>query len=263
VLGFLLGYAMEKTVLENPLVVASGLSKVFPDRKGKKIIAVDGIDFECRGGRIFGLLGPNGAGKTTTLRMLSTILRPSGGTATICGFDVGDQPEEVRSRIGFLTGTTGLYGRLTPREMVTYYARLNGMRDAETRTRVAELFDLLDMNEFADRKNDNLSTGMKQRVSLARSIVHDPPVMIFDEPTAGLDILSSRAIIAFINTCKDEGKCVIFSTHILHEAQRLCDEVAIIHKGKLLAQGPIEELQQQSGREDLEDIFIDLVEEKS
>jgi sodium transport system ATP-binding protein len=244
------------------MVIATKLSKVFSDGKNKQIVAVDGIDFECQGGRIFGLLGPNGAGKTTTLRMLSTILRPSDGTATICGFDIRNQPEEVRSRIGFLTGTTGLYGRLTPREMVTYYARLNGMRDAETKTRVAELFDLLDMNEFADRKNDKLSTGMKQRVSLARSIVHDPPVMIFDEPTAGLDILSSRSIISFINTCRDQGKCVIFSTHILHEAQRLCDEVAIIHKGKLLTQGSIEALQETSGQRDLEDIFIDLVEEK-
>jgi sodium transport system ATP-binding protein len=254
---------MDKTNFENPLVQATRLSKVFPDGKDKKVVAVDGIDFECHGGKIFGLLGPNGAGKTTTLRMLSTILRPSDGTATICGFDVRNQPEEVRSQIGFLTGTTGLYGRLTPREMVTYYARLNGMRDAETRTRIAELFGLLGMNDFADRKNDNLSTGMKQRVSLARSIVHDPPVMIFDEPTAGLDILSSRAIIAFINTCKNQGKCVIFSTHILHEAQRLCDEVAIIHKGKLLARGSIEALQKQSGRNELEDIFIDLVEEDS
>ncbi len=231
------------------------LVKVFPGRKGG-VRAVDGITFSCRAGEIFGILGPNGAGKTTTLRILATSLKPSGGTAVVAGHDIAREPNAVRRRIGFLSGATGLYGRLTGREMVTYFARLYGMGEAAIRERAAYLFGLLDMNDFADRRNDKLSTGQKQKVSIARTIVHDPPVMLFDEPTAGLDVITSRTIVDFIRGCREQGKCVVFSTHIMSEARRLCDRIVLIHEGRIFAEGTPAELCTQAGTDDLEDAFV-------
>jgi sodium transport system ATP-binding protein len=241
------------------MIVASNLCKTFKDKKRGEIQAVDNVSFDCKAGEVFGLLGPNGAGKTTTLRLLSTSLRPTSGTATICGTDVKDQPEKVRSLIGFLSGNTGLYGRLTAREMVAYFGRLYGMQDADIATRIEQLFAMLDMHDFADARNDKLSTGMKQKVSIARSVVHDPPVMVFDEPTTGLDVMSSRTIVDFIRKCRDDNKCVIFSTHIMSEATRLCDRVAIIHNGRIYAGGTPEDLLRQTGLDNLEDAFIKIV----
>lgn len=241
------------------MIEAKELYKEFKDKKRGVVKAVDHISFDCKPGEVFGLLGPNGAGKTTTLRMLSTAIRPTNGTALINGFDVVAEPEKVRTQIGFLSGNTGLYGRLSGREMVTYFGKLYGMGREEIATRVDKLFGMLEMQDFADTKTDKLSTGMKQKVSIARSVVHDPPVMVFDEPTTGLDVMSSRTIVDFIRNCRNEGKCVIFSTHIMSEAVRLCDRVAIIHKGQIYRGGTVKELLDQTGMDNLEDAFIKIV----
>jgi sodium transport system ATP-binding protein len=241
------------------MIEAKALTKIFKDKKRGEVRAVDDISFNCKEGEVFGLLGPNGAGKTTTLRMLSTAIKPSSGTAVIEGADVVKEPQRVRKIIGFLSGNTGLYGRLTAREMVAYFGRLYGMNKEQIKIRTEKIFDLLDMNEFADSRNEKLSTGMKQKVSIARSVLHDPPVMVFDEPTSGLDVMSSRTIVQFIRQCRDEGKCVIFSTHIMSEAMRLCDRIAIIHKGKIYFEGTVSEILGKTGKDNLEDAFIEIV----
>ena len=242
------------------MIEAQGLTKIFRDRKRGEIRAVDRVNFRCQPGQIYGLLGANGAGKTTTLRMLATILQPTEGTARVAGFDITEHPEKVRASVGFLSTATALYGRLTARETVEYFGRLNGLNGGALRKRVDDLFSLLEIGEFADRRCDKLSTGMKQKVSIARSIVHDPPVMIFDEPTVGLDVMTARTIVAFIRDCRARGKTVIFSTHVMSEAEKLCDTIGIIHDGKLLAEGTLAELRQRSGLADLEDIFVRTVE---
>jgi len=241
-------------------VVVDGLTKVFRDRKRGDVRAADDIHFEAQPGEIFALLGVNGAGKTTTLRMLSTMLKPSAGDAFLCGFSVKTKPQQVRQRIGFLSAATSLYGRLTAREMVTYFGRLNRMPPARIKERVTELFDLFDMQAFADTRCDKLSTGMKQKVSIVRTVLHDPQVMIFDEPTAGLDVLTSRTIVDFVRDCRRRGKCVIFSTHIMEEVERLCDRVGVIHDGKLLACESLADLKQRAPSGRVEDAFVALVE---
>src|SRR5215475_12282565 len=238
------------------MIEARGLSKSFEDKKRGKIRAVDNVSFTAKPGQIYGLLGANGAGKTTTLRMLATILEPTDGTAVVQGYDVVESPENVRANVGFLSGGTALYPRLTAQEMVEYFGRLNGLDEKTLKTRVDNLFDRLDMNEFRDRRCDKLSTGMKQKTSIARTLVHDPPVMIFDEPTSGLDVMAARSIIAFIKECRDNGKTVIFSTHIMSEVEKLCDTVGIIQSGKLLTEGTLSELRQKHGEQDLEEIFV-------
>jgi sodium transport system ATP-binding protein len=241
-------------------VVVTGLTKVFRDRKRGEVRAADQISFEARPGEVFGLLGVNGAGKTTTLRMLSTMLKPTAGDASLCGFSVRDQAQQVRERIGFMSTATSLYGRLTAREMVTYFGRLNRMPAERIRARIAELFELFDMNDFADVRCDKLSTGMKQKVSIARTVLHDPEVMIFDEPTAGLDVLTSRTIVDFVRDCRKRSKCVIFSTHIMDEVERLCDRVGVIHDGKLLACEDLDNLRARTLSGRVEDAFVALVE---
>ena len=241
------------------MIETRGLVKLFKDKKRGEIRAVDNISFTCNPGQIYGLLGANGAGKTTTLRMLATILEPSDGTATVCGHDVVEQPQKVRANVGFLSTATALYPRLTSQEMVEYFGRLNGLREAELSKRVDEIFERLDMNSFRDRRCDKLSTGMKQKTSIARTLVHDPPVMIFDEPTLGLDIMTARTIIEFIRECRQRGKTVIFSTHVMSEVEKLCDVIGIIHNGKLLAEGPLAELRRKHSENDLEEIFVKVV----
>jgi sodium transport system ATP-binding protein len=238
------------------MIEAKQLSKVFHDKKRGVIHAVDGVSFRCQPGQIYGLLGANGAGKTTTLRMLATILRPSSGTAIIAGFDVLENSAEVRAHIGFMSTATALYGRLTAQEMVEYFGRLYGMDDETLKRRIGEIFQRLEMNEFRDRRCDKLSTGMKQKVSIARTLVHDPPVMIFDEPTIGLDVMTARSIVAFIRECRQNGKTVIFSTHVMSEVEKLCDNIGIIHNGKILAEGTLSELRERYKEQDLEDIFV-------
>ncbi|MGH9779752.1 MAG: ATP-binding cassette domain-containing protein [Candidatus Acidiferrales bacterium] len=236
------------------------LTKIFRDRKRGEIRAVDRVSFRCQPGQIYGLLGANGAGKTTTLRLLATILQPTEGTARVAGFDINQQPEKVRASVGFLSTATALYGRLTARETVEYFGRLNGLNGGVLARRVQELFELLGIAEFADRRCEKLSTGMKQKVSIARTLVHDPPVMIFDEPTVGLDVMTARTIVGFIRDCRTRGKTVIYSTHVMSEAEKLCDTIGIIHSGKLLREGTLAEFRQQSGITDLEDIFVQTVE---
>ncbi len=241
------------------MIDARGLSKRFQDKKRGEIRAVDNVSFICQPGKIYGLLGANGAGKTTTLRMLATILEPTDGTAIVCGHDIVEQPENVRANVGFLSTATALYPRLTSQEMVEYFGRLNGLDEATLKKRVDDIFNRLDMNGFRDRRCDKLSTGMKQKTSIARTLVHDPPVMIFDEPTNGLDIMTARTVTAFIRECRDNGKTVIFSTHIMSEVEKLCDIIGIIHDGKLLTEGTLPQLRQKFAEQDLEEIFVKVV----
>jgi len=243
------------------MIEARQLTKVYHDRKRGEIRAVHGVDFRCEPGRIFGLLGVNGAGKTTCLRLLATILRPTSGAATVQGFDILTEPAKVRASIGFLSTATALYGRLTAFEVVEYFGRLHGMDDQTLHARIEIIFQTLGMNEFRDRRCDKLSTGMKQKTSIARTLVHDPPVMIFDEPTLGLDVLTARTVLGFIRECGQRGKTVIFSTHVMSEAEKLCDSIAIIHGGRILAEGTQEQLRARAGAERLEDVFINVVEE--
>jgi sodium transport system ATP-binding protein len=241
------------------MIEVRSLSKHFWDKKRGEIRAVDGVSFRCQPGQIYGLLGANGAGKTTTLRMLATILEPSAGTAVVCGHDVVEHPERVRANVGFLSTATALYPRLTAREVVQYFGRLNGLSETVLKERVDKIFDRLDMNGFRDRRCDKLSTGMKQKTSIARTLVHDPAVMIFDEPTLGLDIMTARTITAFIRECRDLGKTVIFSTHIMSEVEKLCDVIGIIQGGKLLTEGSLDDLRARYGERDLEEIFVKVV----
>jgi sodium transport system ATP-binding protein len=241
------------------MIEARNLVKRFRDKKRGAVCAVDDVSFSCRPGEIYGLLGANGAGKTTTLRMLATILAPSEGTAVVAGYDVIKDPQTVRSRVGFLSTATALYGRLSAQEMVEYFGRLHGLDEPTLRGRVDEIFTRLEMNDFRDRRCDKLSTGMKQKVSIARTLVHDPSVMIFDEPTLGLDVIAARTIALFIRECRDKGKTVVFSTHVMSEVEKLCDHIGIIHGGKLLAEGTLPELRARFGVQDLEDLFVKVV----
>ncbi|MBL7191402.1 ATP-binding cassette domain-containing protein [bacterium] len=242
------------------MVEVRELTKIYSSKKGGDVKAVDKLSFNCAAGEIYGLLGPNGAGKTTTLRMLSTALKPTSGAASIAGLDLVTQADDVRRKIGFLSSGTGLYRRLTAREMLVYFGKLNGMQGDSLQARVDELIKLMDMDSFASRKCDKLSSGQKQRVSICRSIVHDPPVMIFDEPADGLDVIAAETIDNFIKDCRSEGKCVIFSTHVMREAEKLCDRIGIIHKGLLCAEGTLETLSKKFDSKDLEIIFRRAVE---
>jgi sodium transport system ATP-binding protein len=241
------------------MIQARNLTKVFHDKKRGEIRAVDDVSFTCRPGQIYGLLGANGAGKTTTLRLLATLLRPTSGSATVAGFDAAKEPERVRANVGFLATSTALYGRLTARETITYFARLNGLSDEAIAGRVARLADELGLHEFLDRRVEKFSTGMKQKTSIARTLVHDPAVLIFDEPTIGLDVMTARNIVRFVRDCRTRGKTVIYSTHVMSEVEKLCDVVGIIHHGRLVAEGTPAELRQRFGEQDMEEIFIQAI----
>ncbi|HVA49321.1 MAG TPA: ATP-binding cassette domain-containing protein [Pirellulales bacterium] len=241
------------------MIHVEGLTKYYADLRRGKLVALDGISFDAAPGQIFGLLGPNGAGKTTALRIISTVLRPSAGSVTVHGFDVVTQPSQVRRQIGFMSANTGVYDRMTAWEMVEYFGRLHGLRDPELSERMERLFDRLQMNEFRDLLGAKMSTGMKQKVSIARALVHDPPVLIFDEATSGLDVLVARAMLATVAELRSQGKCVIFSTHIMREAEKLCDRLAIIHRGRILAEGTLDELRDRHEQRDLEELFFQLI----
>ena len=241
------------------MIEARNLTKTFKDKKRGLITAVDHVSFTCRPGQIYGLLGANGAGKTTTLRLLATLLQPTSGSASLAGHDVVAAANEVRANVGFLAASTALYGRLTAREMVTYFGRLNSMGDADIKARLKQLADELAMHEFLDRRCDKFSTGMKQKTSIARTLIHDPAVMIFDEPTLGLDVMTARSIVKFVRDCRDRGKTVIYSTHVMAEVEKLCDVIGIIHGGRLVAEGTLPELQQRFAEMDMEEIFVKAV----
>jgi sodium transport system ATP-binding protein len=227
--------------------------------KDSNAVAVDGISFKCEPGRVFSLLGPNGAGKTTTLRMLSTIFKPTSGSINIAGIDAIANPQEARRKIGFLTGSTGLYARLTPDEVIKYFADLYGISKSDFEERKDRLYTLLDMHDFKGKRIGKLSTGMKQKVSICRTMIHNPEVVVFDEPTSGLDVITAENIIKLIRDCKDEGKTVIFSSHIMSEVDLLCDDMAIIHKGKMLFDGTMDEFKGQMQAENLTAEFIRII----
>ena len=240
------------------MIRVQGLTKEFNDFNGT-FRALDDISFEVLPGEIYGLLGPNGAGKTTCLRILSTVLKPSWGLAEVSGINVMHDAEGVRRRIGFMSCNTGIYDRMTAREMVEYFGRLYGIPEDKLQVRIEEIFDILQMHEIGDRLGSKMSTGMKQKVSIARTIVHDPPVIIFDEPTSGLDVLVARNVLQAVKTLKDQGKCIIFSTHIMREVEKLCDRIAVIHKGSIVDAGTLPELADRHSQPDVEELFFDLI----
>lgn len=241
------------------MIEVAGLSKWFAGPKGRTVLAVDQATFTVRPGEVFGLLGANGAGKTTTLRILCTVLKPSAGKVCVAGFDVVTQAGHVRRNVGFVSANTGIYDRMSAWEMVEYYGRLHGLDGTALRDRMESLFATLQMNEFRDRRGGMLSTGMKQKVSIARSLVHDPPVLIFDEPTAGLDVLVQRAVIQQIAALRSLGKCIIFSSHIIHEVAKLCDRLAVMAKGRIVDCGTLQQLTDRHGEQDMEELFFKLV----
>lgn len=241
------------------MIQVVNLTKTFHDKKRGEVHAVDHISFDVRAGEIFGLLGPNGAGKTTALRMLATVMRPTEGVARVGGFDVVQQPEEVRRRIGFLSGDMGLYHRLTARETLRFFGQLSGIGRAALEQRMRDLFARLDMEKFADTQIEKLSTGMRQRVAIARTLVQDPPALILDEPASGLDVPTARAIEEFIVEAKRAGKSILFSTHVMEEAEYLCDRVAVIHEGRIKIVGTMEDLRAATGKQRLREIFLNLL----
>ncbi|MGN6135899.1 MAG: ABC transporter ATP-binding protein [Aureliella sp.] len=235
------------------------LTKAYPDSISGPFKALDQVSFSASEGEIFGLLGPNGAGKTTALRILSTVLRPTSGRVRINGFDVTTHPDEVRHSIGFVSSNTAIYDRMTAWEMVEYFGRLYGIAEDRLQERMHRVFDELSMMDYRDIAGGRMSTGMRQKVSIARAIIHDPPVLIFDEASLGLDVIVARALLGIIDRLRDQGKCIIFSTHVMREVERLCDRVAILYRGRILASGTLAELADQYGEQDFEELFFTLL----
>jgi sodium transport system ATP-binding protein len=237
------------------------LRKTFYDEARGEVYAVDGLDFECHKGEVFGLLGANGAGKTTTLRILSTVIRPTSGSASVMGYDVLDEPESVRRSLGFYSASTALYPRLTGRETLKFFARVNRYPESRVQARVDELIERFGIGDYQDTRVEKLSSGMKQKVSMARTVAHDPPVLIFDEPTVGLDVMNALEMVRVVRELRDEGKTILFSSHIMSEVEKLCDRIGVIHRGRLLALGTLEELRDRTGKHYLEDVFVHFVTE--
>lgn len=253
------------------MIVVDSLSKSFKLSRGQrremgrgftdtKVVALDGVSFTCRPGRIFCLVGPNGAGKTTALRTIATLLRPSKGTVTVSGFDTVKQAQAVRQRLGFSTGATALYDRLTPDELVLYFARLHGVNPQIARQRRDRLFSYLEVDRYRNRRIAKLSTGMKQKVSITRTLLHDPEVVVFDEATAGLDVIASRRIHLLIQQLKEEGKTILFSTHRMDEVDILADDIALMHRGRLCFHGTYADFKANMLEATLEEEFIRIVE---
>ncbi len=243
------------------MVEAHELTKAYPDLQTGQFVALDRVSFQVGPGEIFGLLGPNGAGKTTALRILSTVLRPTSGFARVNGFDVVTHPYEVRHSIGFVSSNTAIYERMTAWEMVEYFGKLYGLEASRLAARMELVFEQLNMNDIRDIAGARMSTGMKQKVSIARAIVHDPPVLVFDEASLGLDVLVARALLEIISKLRDTGKCIIFSTHIMREVERLCDRVGILYRGRMLASGTLDELAEQYQERDFEEMFFKMLKE--
>ncbi len=235
------------------------ISKTFHDSKRGTHAAVDRVSFEVQAGEVFGLLGPNGAGKTTTLRLLATLLKPTSGTAVLNGCDVNTAPAQVRGQIGFLSGDMRLYARLTPLEILNFFGELNGMEPQWRAKRINQLMTLLGMHDFAGVRTDKLSTGMKQKTAIARTMLHDPPILILDEPSSGLDVPTARTIESAIMDAKKSGKCIIYSTHVMEEAEYLCDRIGVIDNGRLKTTGTMQQLREATGKHRLREIFLDLL----
>lgn len=243
------------------MIEVDNLTKTYEDVRRGRFVALDRVSLKVAPGEIFGLLGPNGAGKTTFLRILSTVLRPTAGTAYVQGFDVVSEPADVRRMIGFVSNSTALYDRMSAFEIVEYFGRLHGMDQRTIAERVEQLFEKLRINEFRDIAVAKMSTGMKQKVSIARALIHDPPVLVFDEATLGLDVLVARNLLLVIRDLRDAGKCIIFSTHIMREVERLCDRIAIMHHGRILDAGTLDDLRSRHDEHDFEELFFDVLSE--
>lgn len=240
------------------MIEARGLVKTFRTRTGI-VRAVDGVSFRAEQGRITGLLGPNGAGKTTTLRMLYTLMRPERGTILVDGLDPAREPEKVRARLGVLPDARGIYKRLTARENIAYFGRLQGLDEATIARRTEALAARLGMEDFLDRLGEGYSQGQRTKTAIARALIHDPPNVILDEPTNGLDVMTTRSLREFLRNLREEGRCVILSTHIMQEVALLCDHIVIVAKGKVVAEGSAEELRSRAGCDNLEDAFVRLI----
>lgn len=241
------------------MVEVVSLSKAYDDLALGEVVAVDRLSFTAHAGEVFGLLGPNGAGKTTALRILTTLLKPTSGVAMVNGFDCVRQAELVRNQIGFISANTAVYDRMTAWEFVEYFGRLHGIAPVALRERMELLFDKLRMQELRDTLGSKMSTGMKQKTSIARALIHDPPVIVFDEATNGLDAFAARASLDAVGELRDEGKCIVFSTHIMSEVNRLCDRIAVMNRGQIIDTGPMEELRDRHNEPDLEELFFRLV----
>lgn len=241
------------------MICTRNISKTFYHGFGREVKAVCDVSFKTQAGEIFGLLGPNGAGKTTLLRILAGIIAPDTGSCIIDGLDSRENPEEIRAKIGFLSGNTRLYKRMTAREILFYFGHLNNMPDDLIARRVADICEILDMGSFIDRRCESFSTGQMQRAGIARVIIHDPQILILDEPTLGLDIMSSHAILGFIKNARKQGRTVIFSTHYMTEAEILCDRIGLINNGSMLTIGTSQELYKMTGKANLQEAFVSLI----
>ena len=246
------------------MIEAKQVEKVFKGGKGENVRAVADVSFRCEPGRIFALLGPNGSGKTTLLRMISTLMSPNTGELKVSGFDCSKESEEVRKRIGFLTGSAGLHEKLSGRETLEFFGNLQGLSGGKLKDRIDEMEREFKLTEFIDRATGKLSMGQKQRIMIARTLIHDPEVVIFDEATTGLDVLAAKGLMDIIRACKEQGKTVLFSTHIMGEVALLADDVTVLHKGRQIFSGTLGELRnrrdEESG-ESLEETFVSLLEE--
>ncbi|MCD6237831.1 MAG: ABC transporter ATP-binding protein [Thermotogae bacterium] len=241
------------------MIEVKNVTKVFDSRKKGKVTAVKDISFEVKKGEIFGLLGPNGAGKTTSLRMISTLMKPTKGTIRVNGFDVVKEPKKVRKGLGFLTSDMKLYDTLTPRELLEFFGRLNHLSEDTIEKRTEEISEYLDMKGFLDKKVGKLSTGMKQKAAISISLIHDPNVIVFDEPTNGLDVITAHTVMELLKDFRKRGKTILISTHVMSVAEKLCDKIGILLKGELKAIGALDDLRKRFGMMELEDIFFALV----
>ncbi len=238
------------------MIQVSHLSKSFPLAGGGELRAVDDVSFTVQAGEVYGLLGPNGAGKTTTLRMVLGLLHPTSGEAAIEGYSSASQPQEVKRRVGIVSATAGLYQWLSAREYLLFFADLYGVPAITAAESLDRLSRLLELQALLDRRCVTLSTGQKQRVQLARALMHDPPVLLLDEPTLGLDVFGSQTVLEYLGLLRQQGKAVILTTHRLDEAERLCDRFGLLHRGRLVAEGTLGELQSQIGGTTLVDMFL-------
>ena len=223
------------------------------------VTAVDGVTFTAADGKVTGLLGPNGAGKTTALRMLYALMKPDQGTIFVDDIDAVAEPQKAQSHLGVLPDVSGLYPRLTPREHIAYYGELHGLRGELLESRMNHLIEMLDMTAIADRRTQGFSHGERTKVALARAVVHDPKNILLDEPTNGLDVMSTRAVRDIIRAFRAEGRCVLFSSHVMQEVSALCDQIIVIARGRIVASGSPDELRAKTGRQNLEDAFVALV----
>ena len=245
------------------MIQVNGLTKIFPLAGGRELVAVNGVTFAVPSGEVYGLLGPNGAGKTTTIRLLLGLLPPTSGEANIAGYSSTRQPDEVKRRVGLVSANAGIYQWLSVREMLLFFADLYGVAPDRAHEELDTLADLLQFRELLDRRCNALSTGQKQRVQLARALIHRPPVMLLDEPTLGLDVLASQIVTEYIGILRNQGKAVIISTHHLDEAQRLCDRFGLMHHGRIVLEGSLQELRERTGAFSLVEMFLQLAQSNS